>query len=441
MKVTLVTPPSPYLLDDRSLPWLGPLWVAACLRERGHQVRVLDLAGNPNFVQAARDDASQLGADCYGITATAPDYHLALQIRAAINGTNPGQRIILGGAHATTDPVGCLADGWDAVVAGDGFLAAERALTEDGIISASRRGEIIEELDSLPYPARDLVRLDSYDFRVCGERATSFMTQFGCPMACSFCCGRDLFVYRKLRAMSPRRIIAEMDHVRAEWPSFRAAMLYDDEVNIPPKRAIELCEALAAHPVKWILRGFIKAELFTDAVASAMAEAGFAEVLTGVESGSDRILKRIKKNTTFEVNMDARRRAKRYGIAFKASTMVGLPTETIEDVMDTKRWLLEARPDSFDVTIFQPMLGSPIADRPEQEGQGLFFEGPTMLPYKTTPGQYQARTRTETLSADDLVRLRDEIDRDVRQALGMPALSRSEIYDASMGQRPVLSGL
>ena len=164
-------------------------------------------------------------------------------------------------------------------------------------------------------------------------------------------------------------------------------------------------------------------------------------MLTGVESGSDRILKQIRKNTTYAINMEARLRAQRHGIKFKASTMVGLPTETIEDVMLTKQWLREAEPDSFDVTIFQPMLGSPIADRPEKEGRGLFFDGPTMLPYKPVPGAYEARTRTEPLSADDLVRLRDEIDRDVRQALGMSSLTRSEIYDASKGQRPVLSGL
>ena len=211
MRVTLVTPPSPYLINDKSLPWLGPLWVAACLRQRGHEVSILDLAGNPNYLQSAAMHAETIGADVYGLTATAPDYPLARQILSSIRLMRPKSRVILGGAHATTSPASCLQDGWDAVVSGDGFVASERALTENGLISASKRGEIVEDIDTLPFPARDLVDLDSYHFRVCGERFTSVMTAFGCPMGCTFCCGRDLYVYRKLRAMRPKRVLAEWD--------------------------------------------------------------------------------------------------------------------------------------------------------------------------------------------------------------------------------------
>ena len=443
MRVTLVTPPSPYLINDKSLPWLGPLWVAACLRQRGHEVSILDLAGNPNYLQSAAMHAETIGADVYGLTATAPDYPLARQILSSIRLMRPKSRVILGGAHATTSPASCLQDGWDAVVSGDGFVASERALTENGLISASKRGEIVEDIDTLPFPARDLVDLDSYHFRVCGERFTSVMTAFGCPMGCTFCCGRDLYVYRKLRAMRPKRVLAEWDAIRVDYPQFRGIMDYSDEWNIPAARAVELAEAIAAHPTKWMIRCFIKAEHFTPDVASAMARAGVVEVLTGVESGSDRILKVIKKNTSWEINGRARILAMAHGIRFKAATMVGHPTETREDALLTKQWLLTFRPDEFDVTVFQPMLGSPIADRPDREGRGLFFDTPdgNVRPYKTIPGQYEAMVRTETLSAADLVSLRDEIDRDVREALGMKPLQRDHPYEASMGQVPVLSGL
>lgn len=439
MRVCLVIPPSPYLLSDRSLPWLGPLWVAACLREGGHSVRVLDLAGEPDYADVAKNDAALRGADVYGLTATAPDYPLAVEIRDAIKSISPRQRVILGGAHATTAPTHCT--GWDAVVAGDGFRATERALTENGTISASKKGEIVEELDTLPMPARDLVDLESYDFKVCGEPATSIMSSFGCPMGCTFCCGRDVFVYRKLRAFSPMRVLCEFDYIRYHYPKFTALMDYADEWNIPAARAIELANAIADHPTKFILRAFIKAEHFSDEVARAMARAGVREVLTGVESGSDRILKIIKKNTTWEINGRARMTAQRYGIRFKAAAMVGLPTETRSDAILTKNWLLTFKPDDFDVTVYQPMLGSPIADRPEKEGAGLQFAVGNVLAYKTAPGEYRASTRTNALSSEEIVSLRDEIDRDVRQALGLKMPTRSAIYDASMGQRPVLSSL
>jgi radical SAM superfamily enzyme YgiQ (UPF0313 family) len=410
MHVCLVIPPSPYLLSDRSLPWLGPLWVAACLRDQGHQVRVLDLAGDIHYLSTVMAD---IGADCYGLTATAPDYPLAVEIRDALKLAHPSARMILGGAYATVASSDC--HGWDAVVAGDGFYATNRALTENGIISASKKGEIVEDLDPLPFAARDLVDLESYEFRILGERFTSSLTSLGCPMGCTFCCGRDTYVYRKLRAFSPARVLREWDDIRYHYPSFRGMMDYSDEWNIPANRAIALAEAIAAHPTKWMIRCFIKSELFTDDVAKAMAKAGVVEVLTGVESGSDRILKLIKKNTTWAINGQARLTAKKYGIRFKAATMVGLPTETREDALLTKQWLMEFKPDEFDVTVFQPMKGSPIGDA------GVS----TIMPYKTIPGTYHG--------ADAVVAMREEIDRDVRQALGMPRLA-PQLYEHSMGQ-------
>ena len=433
MDICLVTPPSPFLLDDHSLPWLGPLYVAACLREKGHNVRILDLTGHPDYLSVARKDASEIGADVYGVTATSPDYHLAVQIRDVIREVTPTQRLILGGAHATAASIQC--DGWDAIVTGDGFFAAERALTENGIISASKRGEIIDNLDVIPFPARDLIDLDSYDFRVIGEKATSFMSATGCSFQCNFCSMREVFSYRKVREMSPGRVISELDSIAAHWPSFTAIAIFNDELNLVKKNTLALCDALENHSRKWTLRGFIKSELFTDEIAEAMSRAGFREVLTGVESGSDRILKRMRKNTTWAINGEACAVAKRHGIRIKASTMVGHPGETLEDVMKTKEWLLTFKPDEFDVCILTPLPGSPIYEHPENEGKGLFFDkgDGEILPYKTVPGEYRSKTRTETLSNEDLIRLRDEIDRDVRQALGIKPVERVNLYDHSMG--------
>ena len=437
MNVTIVIPPSPFLLSDQTVPWLGPLWVAAWLRQAGHVVTVWDYTGSRDAVGEAYSDALDADVDCYGLTATTPDYEAACEIagalREASGSSGPRSRVILGGAHATTSSAACYLQRqyWDAVVAGDGFTAAERALERDGVHRATLRGEMIEDIDQLPFPARDLINLDVYNFNVCGERATSVMTAFGCPMGCTFCCGRELYYYRKLRAFSPARVLREWDAIRSDYPQFTALMDYADEWNIPPARAIALADAIAAHPNKWVLRCCVKAEYFTDEVARAMSRAGVVEVLCGIESGSDRILKVINKHTTWEINGRARETAKKHGMRFKALTMVGLPTETREDAMDTKYWLLQFRPDDFDVTVYQPMAGSPIADHPQHEGKGLQFELST-LPYKTVPGEYGTRACTPTLSAEDIVALREEIDTDVRADLGLPRLGRN--VEASMGQ-------
>jgi len=437
MHICFVIPPSPYLLSDRSTPWLGPLWSAAWLRDRGHKVSVLDLTGHVDYIDfATRSVLGHRDVDCYGLTATTPDYYLALEIGKTIKSLNPSARLILGGAHASTSSDLCMGDGWDAIVSGEGFYATEKALVSDGIISATNRDEVITDIDMLPFPARDLIDLDSYRFTVVGERATAVMTSFGCPMGCTFCCGRDLFVYRKLRAFSPAKVLQEWDTIRETYPQFTALQDYADEWNIPSERAIILADSIAAHHNKWLIRCFVKAEFLTDDVAKAMSRAGVVEVLCGIESGSARMLKVIKKHTTPEINHNARNMAKKWGIRFKAATMVGLPTETREDALMTKQWLLEAKPDEFDVTVFQPMKGSPIADRPDKEGKGLHFitGNVSMLPYKTAPGENQTLTYTDGLSSEEILELRNEIDRDVRAALGIP-VTPFVPNESSMGQR------
>ena len=432
----LVVPQAPSL-SDKSLPWLGPLWVAACLRQQGHQVRVLDLAGCPDYVERAKQDARTIGADCYGLTATAPDYPLAVQIRDAIRSVKPQQRIILGGAHASMAEH--LEPGWDCVVRGDGFLTAQSALTENGTIFAFRRGEIVEDMDALPLPARDLIDLRSYDFKVVGEPATSIFTIWGCARGCTFCSGRDIFSYRKMRWLSPQRLLRELDEIRSGW-GFRAFSDFADEWNLNRERLLERCGAIENHWWHPILRCFCKAEHLDDECAQAMRRAGVVEVLVGVESGSDRILTLVKKNTSWEINGRARLAAKRAGLRFKAATMVGLPSETRADALKTKEWLLTFKPDEFDVTVFSPMPGSPIYDHPEIHALGLQIQNGdgTFAAYKTFLGNYRAKVRTDELSSDEIVALRDEIDRDVRQALGVPMPQRPNLYEHSMGQSGVL---
>jgi len=197
-----------------------------------------------------------------------------------------------------------------------------------------------------------------------------------------------------------------------------------------------------------------------------MAKAGCIEVCTGVESGSDRILKNwVRKNTTYAINKDAVATAHRHGIRLKAFTMVGNPGETREDVLRTRDWILDARPDAFDVTVFQPYPGSPIfnalfpeegrAQLPSPRMDGLPIDAP--LPdfereswfYKGVAGEYKTETRTlgmngeRGLSPEELVSLRDEIDAECKAALKQEGIQRSsplfdaqQVYEAGMGQTP-----
>jgi len=103
LKINLVNPPSPFLLDERVFPPLGILQVAAVLEEAGHTVQVTDVSGHADYLGEMAKSADK-GWDVYGITATTPQFPAAVGLLDAIRTHDPGKRVVLGGPHATVQP-------------------------------------------------------------------------------------------------------------------------------------------------------------------------------------------------------------------------------------------------------------------------------------------------------------------------------------------------
>jgi radical SAM superfamily enzyme YgiQ (UPF0313 family) len=237
-----------------------------------------------------------------------------------------------------------------------------------------------------------------------------------------------------------------MLHLRRTYGT-RGFMFYDDELNVNPK-LVELMEKIAEAGDDWHLRGFIKAELFTDAQAEAMARAGFRWILVGFESGSPRILDNIRKRATQDDNSRCMAIARRHGLKVKALMSLGHPGESPQTIEETRQWLLDERPDDFDVTVITPYPGSPYYDDAVLEGgRWTYKTGCDLLwmdevdytvdvdYYKGAPGEYVARVRTEYLTQNALVAERDRLEREVREALDLPfyAAAPALAYEHSMG--------
>jgi radical SAM superfamily enzyme YgiQ (UPF0313 family) len=416
-------------------------------------VEVLDLAGQKDYESQLRDHLASCPHNLVGVTATTPQFPMAVRILRVAKEVDAATRVAIGGPHPTVQPQSAVKAGFDLVVLDDGMGALDALLAGDGPKVA--KGSLTD-MDTWPLPARDLIDLDSYHARLRtpeGElRCTSALFSFGCPYRCTFCSGRDLTFYRKLRVRSPQHILHEMDHLRDRY-DIRAFWVFDDEVNIRKDWLQTLCQAMAGKGYYW--RAFIKANLFDEEVAKMMAEGGCVETCTGVESGSARILKySIQKETTPEINADWVRLSHQYGMRTTAFCMVGNPGETLEDIHATRDWLIRNRPDNFSLTVFTPYPGSPTYDMKYPESARMEFQmklhplgrdiefpevdfSEEVAFFKGVPGQYKSVVRTSALSQEDLVYWRDRIEQEVREALGIPLYQAGIAMDMPPWQRSI----
>lgn len=469
-KVCVITTPSPFLLDQKVFPALGILKVAATLEQAGIIVDHLDLTGISNYEDAVRDYDGDATIFC--ITATTPQIPAAVRIRRIIAGRG---KTILGGPHSTMmstaakrgNPRAVIAmeellREFDCVVAGDGERAVFEAFHSTGLIDAdsakSALWQTSKDFTESPWPARHLLDLDSYHYSIDGARALHLISQLGCPMACSFCSGRNSPMLRQIRQRPPTSVIEEVLHLYNKY-GVTGVNFFDDELNIN-RSMVDLMRSLRREAdrlgIEWKLRGFVKSELFTEEQAEVMYEAGFRWILVGFESGSDRILTNINKKATRDENTRCMEIAHSHGLKVKALMSLGHAGESYQSAQDTYDWLLETRPNDIDVTVITPYPGSPYWDdavpiennvwryTAAKTGDFLYMEEvdftQTADYYKGILGDYVSHVWTDELSREELVKQRDWLELTSKEKLGisMPPSAAAVMYEHSTGMTPTI---
>jgi len=476
--ICLVTPPSPFLLDERVFMHIGILKVAAILEQKGWKVDFIDLSGIFNFLDVLNDYVGmENSASVVGITATTPQVPFAVQIAKALKGKV--DKLILGGPHVSlmnsaskkekknnflgsdraTKDIEQLLDLYNVLVCGDGELAIFEALEVDsGIVDADDRLSPLflsnQQFTDFPMPARHLVDIDSYNYQIEGINATSLIAQLGCPFYCTFCSGRNSPFLRKVRTRGIDSVVNEMEHLYLKY-GFKAFMFYDDELNVN-KNMVSMMNQISdlqeKYGVDFKLRGFIKAELFNEVQATAMYRAGFRWILTGFESGDERILTTIQKRATKDDNTKCVEIAKKHGLKVKALMSMGHAGESQKTIENTKNWLLKTQPEEFDCTIITTYPGSPYFDEATKQGDHyvytsnitgdkLYQKSLNYLTeadyYKGDPdGGYISYVWTDYISPEELVIQRDALEKEVRKKLNIPFHSAAPAvkYEHSMGQ-------
>jgi radical SAM superfamily enzyme YgiQ (UPF0313 family) len=482
-RIGLIIPPSAFLLDERVFVSLGVLKIASVLEQSNYQVEMLDLSGIKNYLDAVSAFIDRCSVDVVGLSSTTPQLPAVFEIAKAIRRKKPELKLILGGPHVTLTFSAVKLErelprtGWgrasaaarqleamfDVLVSGDGELAALRALEPDApkfLDGDDHKGPLFMSdamYDASPAPARHLVDMESYNYSIDDHRATSLIAQLGCPFNCGFCGGRNSKSLRVIRSRSIQSIVKEMEALHKTY-GYTGFMFYDDELNVN-KSMVELMDEIRNLQdklgVEFRLRGFIKAELFNDRQAAAMSRAGFRWLLCGFEAANPRILENIQKRATLDDNSRAVEIAKRNGLKVKALMSIGHPGESERSAIDVRDWLIKMEVDDFDCTIITTYPGTPYYDYavPHESRAGIWtYIQPqsgdrlhaydidfTITPdyYKGDPdGGYRAYVFTDHLTPEEIVALRDQIEREVRRALHIPFnQSRAALrFEHSMGQ-------
>lgn len=468
LKVALINPPSLFLTDDKIFVPLGILNIATILKLTKHKVFFFDLAGKSDYLNYAKEIAQDYDFDIIGITATSPQFVYAYNILKVIKQYNKEVRVVIGGVHASIfynyyiqkknlDNINFKSiEEFDQIVAGEEFSAFKILESNDKYVT----GGLFNDFKGLPYTNRDLVDFNSYlidsnynaKFKIYNGPTTNINFQRGCPYSCTYCSTRNLLQYRKIRSPSLDKILNEIEYIGEKWRVFDINIT-DDELNLNYNKTRELLLALEDLSTKRIIRNkqpfnfraFIKSELLVryPDTAFLLQQAGFKEVLVGVESGSDRILMdHIKKHTTRKVNLECCRLLFQNNIRVKVLTMMGFPTETLEDILETRSFLEEVNllsrqyktPYSLDITLLTPYPGSFIYDNLKnntgefkKEFKKTFNNGDLLVKemdfakdetaYKTAQGKNVANVRTLTLSAESLVYYRDKISTEIQEKI------------------------
>ena len=364
----------------RPYPALGPLYVAAYLRRHGYGVAFFDSVFQTNedallaTVRATRPRFVGVSALVIG-RATARE-----QIRAL---KTMGCTVIAGGPDPSIVPEMYLREfGADFVVMGEGEYTTRElldslsgqgvrpveeiqgiAFLRSGVLKITRAREKIQDLDGLPWPARDLMDFTPYLSawrNRHGYSSVHLLTSRGCPFRCNWC---SKGVYGKtFRARDPRDVAREMRWLRETYQPERL-WVADDLIGVKRPWVTAWRAAVLAEDAAMPFECLSRADLLTPQMLAELKEIGCFRVYFGAESGSQRVLDAMQKDTKVDEIRGAASMLKAAGIERGFFMMLGYPPEDISDIRLTERMLMEIVPEMVGFSVAYPLEGTPFYEK------------------------------------------------------------------------------
>jgi anaerobic magnesium-protoporphyrin IX monomethyl ester cyclase len=431
MKVLLIQPPIQdfYRTSIRTQP-IGLAYLAASVKNNGHEVEILDCQTEkkksipiPSELSYLRDfypfnDRSpfklysgyyhfgmgwkEIGqkirdskADVFGISTSFTPYHgEALEIARIVKEWDRWKIVVMGGAHVSCNPENILKSPYvDYVVLGEGEVRFPLLLEQirkgkakntekiDGtgyrkvVTARNRDGEIqinplrnfIQDLDSLPHPARELLDLDRY--RIRRKRSTMIITSRGCPHKCAYCSGY-LVTGPSFRTRTPEAILKEMMACQKQY-GIEVFDIEDDNFTFDQGRAKQLMsliiETFGERKIELSAMNGISFVSLNGELLKLMKRAGFHTLNLSYVSTDPSTRERMRRPKTATEFDEILEKAEQVGLYVIAYAILGMPGQTMEEMVDTLIHLM-GKKVLIGPSIYYPTPGTSLYERCNQEG-------------------------------------------------------------------------
>ena len=378
----------------------GLMYLASFLRSRhpNHELKLLDLMALRAGDAAVDEPLRAFAPDLVAIHAMSFQASCMRRIAARVKAWNPRCPVAVGGPHPSAAPEETIADPHlDLAAIGEGEetfvelverLEAGRELAgipatvarSGGAIVRGPERDFLPDLDQLPFPAWDLIDLPAYFTDVmlnqnditCRREVTTIFTSRACPFHCVFC--HNLFG-KKFRPRSADNVLAEMETLVRDH-GIRELHIIDDCFNCDTERALAIMTGIRQRGLDLCLAfpNGLRGDRLPDPLLDAMKAAGVYKINFGIESGSARVQKMIRKGLSLDAVRDGIRRAAGRGIFTHGFFMLGFPGETRAEMEETIDFARATDLHTAGFALLSPFPGTEVHKMAAAAGKTIAFD-------------------------------------------------------------------
>jgi anaerobic magnesium-protoporphyrin IX monomethyl ester cyclase len=380
MKILLIQPPSRApQREDVVVPPLGLAYLAAAVGREGHRVRILDAFALGMSWGEFESEIKREKADLIGIGGMTPTIDNTL--RAARVCRPHTRTLVVGGPHLSVHQqdffrecpevdFGIVGEGEAAFSGLVGRLEKGKDPWETpGLVAAGKRSspaDFVNDLDSIPFPARHLLPLQVYRYALWpGRQMTTMITSRGCPYHCIFC-DKSIFGSR-WRARSSSNVLEEIEQIVKDF-KIRSIILYDDLFTLKKERVIEICQGILDRGLRFEWKCEGRVDRVDEEMLRWMKKAGCSLIAYGVESGNQGGLDYLQKKITLAQIRRAFELTHRAGIRPMGYFILGIPVETFEQSLQTVEFARELKPEYAQFSILSPYKGTKLYEEALAKG-------------------------------------------------------------------------